>query len=209
MRFPPAMFGRRGFNLTTFTQYYIASDASYANIRRFVAAIVPVTTSGSGGRAGGRGATATTAAAAAATIPAAAAAGRPAGLHASAVCNQRRARGGPIRERTDRGGAPLLRGGRAVGSVPRPGGAARAAAGAAAPAAADAAAGRATSERAGAVCDPLLRPQLAGDGRPQRHAAAAGVAGRRAGPAPVPRARAPCPHARATDRAAAAATAAR
>lgn len=96
-----------------------------------------------------------------------------------------------------------------MGRVPRAGGAARAAAGAAAAPPAHASTRRAAGERPGPVCDPILRPRLAGDGRTQRHAATASVAGRRARAAPVPaRARAPRRLRRAARRRAAAAAAA-
>lgn len=152
----------------------------------FVTAIVPVSASCGSGWPGGGGATAAPATATAATVSTATTVSRPAGLHTSAVRHQRGAGGCTLCERINSGRTAVLRCRRALGRVPRARGAARAAAGAAAAPAAHSSTGRAASERPGTVCDPLLRPRLASDGRPQRHPPAPGVAGRRAGAAPVP-----------------------
>ena len=175
----------------------------------FVTAIVPVSASCGSGRPGGGGATAALATATTATVSTATTVSRPAGLYTSAIRYQCGARGSTICERINSGRTAVLRRRRAVGRVPRPRGAARAAAGATAAPAAHSATRRAASEWPGTVCDPLLRPRLARNGRPQRYPPAAGVAGRRAGAAPVPaRARAPRRLRRAAAGAAAAATAA-
>lgn len=73
-----------------------------------------------------------------------------------------------------------------MGRVPRTGGAAGTAASTTTEKAADPSARGTAGERTGPVRDPLLRPWVAGDGRAQRNAAEARVAGRCARATPVP-----------------------
>lgn len=65
-----------------------------------------------------------------------------------------------------------------MGRIPWPGGTARAAASPTAETAPHTAAKRSAGERAGPVCDPLLRSRLSGDGRQKWHAVAACLARR-------------------------------